>query len=298
MAQHWGARRRTVYVASAIALALMVVGRPCSASANEPDLEKIGALNTQAQESFSNKQYVAAAESWVDLFNLLPDTPQWQYQRAFVTQQTFAAYREAFNETKDIEHLREARKYLLRYISLIDPKTDPDAAAQAEQDLAVLDSQLVAYDQVVAAGDAEVRARRLQEEERNEFDGGSSRRPSRGSSGPSGRPLLIAGGVSTGLGVALLGIMAVGLAQGSSATRDGNEFIDNGGDPADPMVGELIDKGERADTLALVGGIVGGLTTTTGIVLLGIGGARARRNASRSLSLHPGVGRVSLTLRF
>ncbi len=299
MGRPWGANARTASVVVLTALALVTAGAPAIASADEPDLETIGQLNTQAQERFANKQYVEAADAWIQVYEKLPSSAAWQYQRALVSQQIFTAYREEFNETREIAHLRRARTYLLRYISLIDPKVDAEAHAQAEQDLAVLDAQLEGYDQVVEAGNAELRAQRLREEERDEFEDDAPPRTGLvDGTEPSGRGLLIAGGVTAGLGVVLLSVMAVGIAQGIDATTQGEDFISSGGDPADPVVGDLLDRGRRADTLAYAAGIAGGLSAATGVVLLGVGSSRARRGAATTFSLHPGVGRVSLTIRF
>lgn len=105
--------------------------------------------------------------------------------------------------------------------------------------------------------------------------------------GPRWKGLAIGGGVALGLGVGMVVVGAVGGVKGQKLEKDFSASPMNC-DPADPMEGECADlakKGKTMNSLAIAGGVVGGVLVVTGAVLLAIG--LKRRAAARNQALVP-----------
>lgn len=105
--------------------------------------------------------------------------------------------------------------------------------------------------------------------------------------GPRWKGLAIGGGVALGLGVGMVVVGAVGGVKGQKLEKDFSANPMNC-DPADPMAGECADlakKGKTMNSLAIAGGVVGGVLVVTGAVLLAIG--LKRKSAARKQALVP-----------
>lgn len=103
--------------------------------------------------------------------------------------------------------------------------------------------------------------------------------------GPRWKGLAIGGGVALGLGVGLVVMGAVGGVKGQKVEKD---FTAKMCDPAAPMAGECSDlskQGKTMNSLAIAGGVVGGVLVITGGVLLALG--LKRRSAARNQALVP-----------
>lgn len=97
------------------------------------------------------------------------------------------------------------------------------------------------------------------------------------------KPFVIAGGVTTGVGLILLGVMAGGLVRGKRAEADGDALVSmHPTEPADSDALQEIDHdGKVGNRMAIAGGVLGTLALGTGVALLVIGlrGGPARRVA-------------------
>jgi len=117
--------------------------------------------------------------------------------------------------------------------------------------------------------------------------------------GPRWKGLAIGGGVALGLGVGMVIVGVVGGVKGQKLEKEFSASPMNC-DPADPMDGECADlakKGKTMNSLAIAGGVVGGVLVVTGAVLLAIG--LKRKAAARKQALVPVLspGFVGLSLR-
>lgn len=114
--------------------------------------------------------------------------------------------------------------------------------------------------------------------------------------GPRWKGLAIGGGVALGLGVGMVVVGAVGGVKGQKVEKD---FAAMGCD-INALMGECVDlekQGKSMNSLAIAGGVVGGVLVVTGAVLLAVG--LKRRSAARKQALVPalGPGFVGLSLR-
>ena len=115
------------------------------------------------------------------------------------------------------------------------------------------------------------------------------------------RTLMIAGGVTTGVGGLFLGLMAGGLVIGRGAERDGESWtqkaIDDGAPLSedDPALQSLVRRGRTGNQLAIAGGVVATVFVAAGVAMLVLG-LRARKARPSRAALVPGG--PGLTLRF
>lgn len=97
------------------------------------------------------------------------------------------------------------------------------------------------------------------------------------------KPLVIAGGVLTGVGLAMVGLMAGGLVRGKRAEADGEALVaEKPTLPAeDPTLQEIDHRGKGGNRMAIAGGVLAGLALGTGVALLVVGlrGGRAKKVA-------------------
>lgn len=96
----------------------------------------------------------------------------------------------------------------------------------------------------------------------------------------SGKPLVIAGGVTAGVGVVMLGVMVGGLVRGQRAESGGAELVLANPmlAPEDPQLQAFDRRGRSGNAMAIAGGVVGSLALAAGIALLVVG-TRSGRTA-------------------
>lgn len=264
-----------------------------SAAAESPEeaFARAGELLGKGQEKYDTADYVGAVELWSQAYEALPDSPEAAQYRSILVYQLASACREAYELGGEQKYLRKAERLLEQYIESLGPDEEESRTTAQE----ALDEVRVK----IKEEEAEAAARRSLIAADAE-DARASKKPERVDDEP-GKQLLIAGGVSLGVGAVLLGVMGGGLALGGRYDRDGTEFIDMGGDPADPMIGEWIDKGTRANTLALATGITGGALAATGVGLIvadSVIRARRKRTARALPAVGPGFAGVAISGRF
>jgi hypothetical protein len=116
---------------------------------------------------------------------------------------------------------------------------------------------------------------------------------------PINKPLVIAGGVLTGVGLAMVGLMAGGLVRGKRAEADGDALVDAmpTTPEEDPELQAIDDRGRSGNRMAIAGGVIGALALGTGIALLVVG---LRGGPTRKVAVAPSVAprAVGLTLRW
>jgi hypothetical protein len=112
-------------------------------------------------------------------------------------------------------------------------------------------------------------------------------------SSPPHRPLLIGGAVLTALGGGGLAAMSAGLGIGARTERELRAAMDQ------DLYAGIFDRGRQANTIAWVGGVVGGALLVTGVALLAVG-VKRRQSAQRAprSGLAPGQAGVGWVLRF
>jgi hypothetical protein len=87
------------------------------------------------------------------------------------------------------------------------------------------------------------------------------------------KPLVIAGGVLTGFGLAMIGLMAGGLVRGRNAEAEGDALV--AARPTtpedDPRLQEIDRDGKVGNRMAIAGGVISAVALGTGVALLVVG---------------------------
>jgi hypothetical protein len=104
------------------------------------------------------------------------------------------------------------------------------------------------------------------------------------------KKLLIAGGVTTGVGVALLGLMIGGLVRGQRTEDEAAALVQAMPELAadDPRFAAFDRRGRGDNAMAIVGGVFGSLALGAGVALLVVG-VRAHKAAGRPSAPEPAV---------
>ncbi len=201
------------------------------------------------------------------------------------------AHEKAYGIDADATHLRKAKELYVEYRDdFAQEHGDLGEELDVEGRLLNVERQL---EELASKGESPTNG--ATPATRGERDEGEKRqskpRPDRGDRS-NVRPLVIGGGVSLGLGLAGLGVMGAGLAKGSTAQQEFESALGPGDE--DRRLG-LIDDGERANKIAIAGGVTGGIFVVTGAVLVSLG---VKRGAGRGkqASVTPSIGRESAML--
>jgi hypothetical protein len=287
--------------ALAVATTLVVSASPASAHMGPANAQEIERLYLEGQDLYGKKDFKGAAEAWTRLLNLMPESGTNQATRENVLINILAAHLDAYrrmrNEdgTRPIEHLREGKKTLDQYYAdfkqIHGDRTAVSAAVQEkgdelEQELAKAEDELAAAaaknDTVPDTGgnppivttttDPPIVIDTLQPER-------------------DGKGLIITGAVVGGVGlVTLITMVSIGGVGGRTAERNYDEARDRG-DTQGMQDAEA--DGARANSIAIAGGVVGGVLLGTGTALLVVGLLK-RKQSNRgqgSTSVSPVAGR-------
>lgn len=288
--------RRWLSAGLAVTLAGSPVGLEAAPARAKDELNaKISALAQEAQTRYETADFAGAIELWTQAYAALPDEPAYDKRRNVLAYQIAQACVEAYALDPQLVYLRKAERLFDNYLKTLGARDkgtigkvqgtleDLRAKIQAAEEQEAAEKQAAAERQAAAeaaAREAEAQAEREgpEDEVRDEA------RESAEDAARRARRLMIAGGVLSGLGVALLGVMGYGLARGAQVDRDGQAAKAEGvRDPA--IYQDLLRQGLTANRLAIASAAVGGALLITGIGLLGAGGAGHRR--SRELGVAP-----------
>ncbi|MBA3547200.1 MAG: hypothetical protein H0T76_12000 [Nannocystis sp.] len=270
-----------------------------SAPAADPALE---AVNKRYQEGRAERDagdFVTAAESFMAAFTDIP--PKSREIRASVLFDLVDARRNAFAEGEGPGQICECQRLLVEYLAEV--KQLLGARAEKIPDTRKARKLLAEVRKQIAAVKAEnplldcattTVVRPVPE-------------PEPAAAGPDpaqlrrARTLVIAGGVTTGLGGVFLGVMAGGLAIGQKAEHDGSTRTSTalaGGAPLsedDPELQSIVRRGKTGNQLAIAGGIIATIAVAAGVTMLVLG-LRARKGRPARVALVPGG--TGFTLRF
>lgn len=276
------------------------------APAEQADVAQASQLAQTAQARFETAEFTSAIELWSQAYDLLPDTAEYAAQRGMLTYQMAHACVEAYALDPQLSYLRKAERLFAGYLQTLSDR-DPDGVAEVEKTLSELRAKIAAIE--VAAGEQapaitddgaeaealahEAAAARLAAQRREEARIAGEVRARRW------RRLTVAGGVTVGVGVGLLGIMSYGLVRGRRVDAAGEKEVLEGGDPG--RLSELLQEGTTANHLAIATGVVGGVLAAAGIVMVSrgvVGERRARSELVLAPVWSPGGGLLAVGGRF
>jgi hypothetical protein len=267
-----GPRTTAVLLAAAIVAGVpgVTAAAPTAAPATEADpLSDAQRLYDRGKAKFETADYADAIELWTEAYAIVPETPESSQIKVLLIYNIAAAREKQFEVSRDPAELRQAAILLQSFEDSITALYGEGPEAEAErakvqERRAAIEVQLREAEAALARegegdGDGEQTEPSTPPEPSTPNDDGEA--PARG-----GRGLVIGGAVAAGLGVGGLGLMAAGLGMGARS----NDISDL--EPGD-IDGrrDRFDRGRTGNTLAIAGGVAGGVLLVAGAVLLGIG---------------------------
>lgn len=235
---------------------------PSAAEAPDPQLERARELYQQGEARFATADFAGAIELWTEAFSIVPDSTDAARIKALLIYNLATARERAFEISGDVSHLRQAKILMEDYAASI-PALFGDSP-EGEDERAKITGRLNTITAQIDAAD------RKKDRERGRTT--PDERPDADDQGGGGRgatALIGVGAAALAVGVGGLAMMGAGLGMGSKAN-------DLGGLDDDDIDGRRaqFDRGRTGNTLAIAGGVVGGVFAITGAVLVGIGASR------------------------
>jgi hypothetical protein len=253
---------------------------PAEAGTNEPAAEdpviaEARQLYDAGLADYETFEYDGAIEKWTRAYAKLGDSPGTGEMRNAIVYNIARAREKAYEQTRDITHLKKAAALLERYVADEVAAGEPDEAdlAKARADVDELRARIAELERAAAE------QRRPAPTKPADGDVDRPAKP--------GRSLVITGGVLTAVGLGLVvGGITAGAVVGQRADDD-IPMLDELGDEDERR--ERIEDGRRANLVMLGCGIAGGVVAVTGIALLAVGATKPRR-AARAATLVPAAG--------
>jgi hypothetical protein len=255
--------------------------------AEDPALARARELYEQGEARFATADYFAAIELWTQAFTMVPDTADSARIQAELIYDIATAREKAFEVSGDITHLRQAKLLMEDYVETIPQLYADEAEAEAERARITtrLNGIVARIDQVGRQRERDRTA--SQRETGPQRDDAQTRRS---------RAMIASGAALLVVGAGGLSMMTAGLVVG----RRANDISDLEASAIDDRR-EQFRRGRTGNSLAIAGGVVGGVFALGGAVLVGLGASQRRRNlavAPHSLGLWSwGRGRFGVALR-
>jgi len=256
---------------------------------------------TQMEPATDVAKFVAAGEAAAERAPRIAD-PQ---ERALELFRGYQSWMDAYDADGEQSRLRAARLLLLSIVD--DDELGAAVRSDAAELLAGLEAQLEtpprdSQSRVPLIGEAGASPEPQDEAVRAT---GAVLTPAASVDSPrvEGRGLLIAGGVTLGVGASLLGAMTYGLVEDFRAAAEIRDFTQQ--KEARTLTNAewarsqtIVDRGRSGAQLATLAGISGGLSVVTGAVLLFVG-RRRKRSQNTPLAITPsaGAGQAHIMLR-
>lgn len=231
-------------------------------------------LYAEGTGKYATADYEGAIELWTQAYTLVPSTVEYREIKADLMWDIATAREKSFDVDGEVSHLKQAEILLQNYLADLTSIITDEAALATERERVEDKLESIRAKISDASGDP-----------------GPEPEPGPAGELPSGRPLLITGGVLAGVGVAGLGVAAAGMAIGSGA----NDISDLDPDDIDGRR-EQFDRGRLGNGLAIGGGIAGGVFLVTGVALLAVGARREKARTGMALLPAPTFGRDHLGL--
>jgi hypothetical protein len=286
--------------ALAVAATLVVSATPVSAHAGPANAQEIERLYLEGQDQFAANDFKGAADSWTRLLNLMPESGTNRATRENVLINILAAHLEAYRRMRNadgsrpIEHLREGKKTLDQYYSdfkqVHGDRTAVSAAVQQkgdelEQDLAKAEEEVANLPPTV---DPEIEPiEPLPPEGGGGGGGGLPPDNAPRDLGPqsNGMGLIIGGSAIAGAGlISLVTMVPIGAIRGRQAEED----YETARDANDMNAMEVANRnGDKANAIAIAGGVVGGVLIAAGVVVLTLGIVKRKKAQERITSVSP-----------
>ncbi|WP_052553055.1 hypothetical protein [Enhygromyxa salina] len=272
-----------------LALALAPIGAHAAPAGGDEDelaedpsaqaLDEARQLFDAGVTRYSAAEYGEAVSFWLEAYDLIPPSYENRQIKAELIYNVARAQQKWFEIDKDVQHLRQSREILRRYLGEVDELYGDQAVIEREK----IDEQIAEIDEQIAAWEAE-QARReaeLAERMRPKFDEEADAREAR-----RNKAMIGAGAGLTALGFGGVGLLVTGIVlAGGAQARVGELPLE-----ADILAREAaISRGETGNALMITGSLVAGVFLAAGLPLLAVGGAAEKKRKARRAELS-GIG--------
>ncbi|PRQ07322.1 hypothetical protein [Enhygromyxa salina] len=220
---------------------------------------------------YSAAQYGEAVGLWLEAYDLIPPSFENRLIKAELIYNVARAQQKWFEIDKDVQHLRQSREILGRYLGEVDDLYGEQAAIEREK----IEEQIAEVDEQIADWEAE-QARReaeLAERMRPKFDEDADTREAK-----RNKAMLGAGAGLSALGFGGIGLLVTGIVLAGGAQAQ------TGGLPLEadiPAREAAITRGESGNALMVTGTLVAGVFLAAGIPLLAVGVASEKKRKAR-----------------
>jgi len=239
-------------------------------------MSRAASLINDGQVLFDTADFTGAIERWTQAYATLPDAPDIHTARNLLTYQIAQAHIEAHAIDGQPTHLRKAERLLSRYIEGLAPE-EAEARISAENLREDLRQRIATAPPPVVIAEAPPPPPPFVDAPR-----------------PKNR-LMLAGGITLGVGGALLVGTVVAALEGRQIDRDGERAVIRGAESAE--LDELLSRGTRANQAAIGTAVTGAVLVTAGVALL-IAGRLRRGPIALAPTLAPGLVGMSFRTRF
>ncbi len=274
-------------------LATALVLGPTAALA-EPPGTTVDELFPYGQEKFDAGDYDEAAAAWAKAARLLPEDKKNGSTRATLVGLALNAYLQAYGKDEaNRAPIDEAKKLLDEYEQGLQAAK---GAVELTPDIADAKQRIDEALAQIKKREEEAEAARLAAEEAERNKPAEEAPPPPPKKKP-GLPFIIGGGVSLGLMVGGVAVLAVGVVKAADA-----QAINDDPASTDEQKTDAAAQGKSANTLQVVGGVLGGVFLAAGVALIVVGVLKNKKAASGNAMLVPTLGRnyagVGFTMRF
>ncbi|MCA9689027.1 MAG: hypothetical protein R3A51_02620 [Nannocystaceae bacterium] len=298
------ARARLVALIGLSCAQLFVAPTPALAAAvapaEDPALTRAQDLYEKGRGKFETADFAAAVELWTEAYTALPADTAYSEVKVLLLYNIATAREKAFEIDGELSQLRQAEVLLKSFEDNIpalyeDPKVREEELTRVRERRQTIAAKIAEAEAARAAEESEPAPEEPEEPVEEPAPPPSQEEVDAPEDDRAGKALVATGAGLTVLGGVGLGIMVGGLVMGSGA----NDIADL--DTTDAAGrGDQFATGRLGNTLAIVGGVAGGVFVATGVALIVVGKLRKGKGKATALApaIGPGVLGLQLTGRF
>ncbi len=239
----------------------------------DPDWVDAERLFRQGSARYSAANYSAAIQDFQAALELVAKHDYDPSVELALLVNLARAHRRAYEIDRDVLHLRTALEINRRIKRVTPPESDE--SAEATEAITEIEGLLTKIEEKT---DEPASSEPADNGEGRDRGSKPAKKPAKPGTG------FIAGGAALMVvGAGGIGLMGYGLSAGAKAESDGEKLA--GTSPTDAQIAAIEDDGKLGNTLAIVGGVVGGLGLAGGAALIGLG--VKKRQLNRHVALAP-----------
>lgn len=240
--------------------------------AEDPEFAAAKALFEAGVARYTAADYGAAVDLWLQAYALLSPTVDNQLIKAQIIYNVARAQQKWFAIDQDVQHLRQSKEILTRYLDEVDFLYEP---AQAALEREKIDEQIAELDAQIAEAEAEAARREaeLAERMRPTFDFEADAREEK-----RNKSMIGAGAGLTALGLGGVGLLVAGVVMAGNAESEAGQL---------PLESDLaarenaVNNGNVGNGLILTGALSAGVFLAAGVPLIAVGAVAEKKRKQR-----------------